>query len=119
MKSVLQPPKEEDGKMPTMLKKDQPVTVLANTLDYDSTASRSDHKGGARLFQGDTSIKADEIVLDDKKGDLSGRAGHDHDDARANRPERQKDRVRSIGAAKDFSYEDATRRLTYTGDAHA
>ena len=119
VKSVLQPPKEEDGKMPTMLKKDQPVTVLANALDYDSVASRSVYKGGARLFQGDTSIKADEIVLDDKKGDLSA-VGPVTTTTMLEQtdPNGKKDRVRSIGTAKDFSYEDATRRLTYTGDAH-
>jgi lipopolysaccharide transport protein LptA len=119
VKSVLQPPKEEDGKMPTMLKKDQPVTVLANALDYDSVASRSVYTGGARLFQGDTSIKADEIVLDDKKGDLSA-VGPVTTTTMLEQtdPNGKKDRVRSIGTAKDFSYEDATRRLTYTGDAH-
>jgi lipopolysaccharide transport protein LptA len=122
VKSVLQPPKEEDGKMPTMLKKDQPVTVLANTLDYDSVASKSVYKGGAKLFQGDTSIKADEIVLDDKNGDLTAVGAPvttttmlEQTDPNGNR---KKDRVRSIGTSKDFTYEDASRRLTYTGDAH-
>jgi len=102
-----------------MLKKDQPVTVLANTLDYDSVASKSVYKGGARLFQGDTSIKADEIVLDDKNGDLSA-VGPVTTTTTLEQtdPNGKKERVRSIGTAKDFTYEDTTRRLTYTGDAH-
>jgi len=93
--------------------------VLANALDYDSVASRSVYTGGARLFQGDTSIKADEIVLDDKKGDLSA-VGPVTTTTMLEQtdPNGKKDRVRSIGTAKDFAYEDATRRLTYTGDAH-
>ena len=32
--------------------------------------------------------------------------------------EKKKERVRSIATAKDLKYEDAVRRLTYTGDAH-
>ena len=31
---------------------------------------------------------------------------------------RRRDCSRSIGTGKDFKYEDASRRLTYTGDAH-
>jgi lipopolysaccharide transport protein LptA len=120
VKSVLQPPKEDDGKMPSMLKKDQPVTVLANTLDYDSVASKGIYKGQARLFQGDTSIKADEIVLDDKNGDLSA-TGPVTTTTMLEQTDQngKKDRMRSIGTAtKTFTYEDANRRLTYTGDAH-
>jgi lipopolysaccharide export system protein LptA len=30
----------------------------------------------------------------------------------------KKERVRSVASAKDLKYEDAPRRLTYTGDAH-
>jgi len=127
VKSVLQPPKKDEktgetGKMPSMLKQDQPVTVLANALDYDGEASKSIYTGEARLFQGDTSIKAAEIMLDDKNGDLSASGG----DAavttttmlEAANKDGKKERSRSIGTGKDFKYEDATRRLTYTGDAH-
>ena len=118
VKSVLQPPKE-GAKMPSMLKQDQPVTVLANTLDYDGAASRSVYKGEARLFQGDTSIKAAEIVLDDKNGDLTA-TGPVTTTTTLTQTDKdgKKDRARSIGTAKDFKYEDATRRLTYTGEAH-
>ncbi len=124
VKSVLQPPKKDEktgetGKMPSMLKQDQPVTVLANSLDYDGAASKSVYTGEARLFQGDTSIKAAEIALDDKNGDLSA-TGPVTTTTMLEQTDKdgKKDRARSIGRAKDFKYEDATRRLTYTGDAH-
>src|SRR5207247_2981379 len=73
VKSVLQPPKPEDKKdggnrMPTMLKQYQPVTVLANSLEYDNEASRGTYVGDARLFKGDTSIKAAESTLDEQTG---------------------------------------------------
>jgi lipopolysaccharide transport protein LptA len=119
VKSVLQPPKEEDGKMPTMLKKDQPVTILATSLDYDSAASKGIYKGQARLFQGDTSIKADEITLDEKKGDLTATGPVTTTTTLEQTADNgKKERVRSIGTSKDFTYEDASRKLTYTGDAH-
>ena len=124
VKSVLQPPKKDEKtgettKMPSMLKQDRPVTILANALDYDSATSKGIYKGQAKLFQGDTSIKADEIGLDEKTGDLTATGAvntttmldQTGDDGK-------KERVRSIGVAKDFKYEDESRRLTYTGDAH-
>jgi LPS export ABC transporter protein LptC/lipopolysaccharide transport protein LptA len=124
VKSVLQPPKTSDkpgegDHMPGMLKQDQPVTVLANALDYDGAKSRSEYTGDARLFQGDTSIKASGIVLDDKTGDMTAKGPvttttvleqTDNDG--------KKTRNRSTATAADFKYEDKDRRLTYTGKAH-
>jgi LPS export ABC transporter protein LptC len=136
VKSVLQPAKKTDtpaegGRhMPSMLKADQPVTVLSKTLDYDGTASKSTYAGEVRLFQGDTSIKAATIMLDDKRGDLTASDGvttttllkQTNNDKKNKDKDKDKDtdqeRVLSIATAKDFVYEDEVRRLTYTGDAH-
>jgi len=127
-----------------MLKSDQAVTVLSKTLDYDGTASKSTYAGEVRLFQGDTSIKAATIVLDDKKGDLSATGGvttttlleqnakgthadktktDGKADAGADGKPKQsappaKEKTLSIATAKDFAYQDDVRKLTYTGDAH-
>ena len=146
VKSVMQPPKKQGDKpaegerrMPAMLKSDQAVTVLSKTLDYDGTGSKSTYVGDVRLFQGDTSIKAATIVLDDKSGDLTAAggvttttlleqnaksAGADQSKSQNKPPPKPpenapaKERVLSIATAKDFVYEDKIRRLTYTGDAH-
>lgn len=144
VKSVMQPAKKQGDKpadgerrMPAMLKSDQAVTVLSKTLDYDGTASKSTYAGEVRLFQGDTSIKGTTIVLDDKSGDLTASGGvttttlleqngkSASADREKNKPAARtqdnapaKERVMSIATAKDFVYEDAVRRLTYTGDAH-
>ena len=119
VKSVLKPTRT--GKMPSMLKQDQPVNVLAANLDYDGTASRGTYTGDARLFQGDTSVKAETIAIDDKHGDLSASGSvtsttmlEQQDKER----KRKKERVRSIASAKEMKYEEGERRLTYTGDAH-
>ncbi len=134
VKSILLPARagEKPGegnnvKLPSMLKQDTPVNVLANALDYDGTKSLAVYSGDARLFQTDTSMKAETITIDDKTGDLlaSGNVtsttmlqqtptdqdGHPIADA-------PKELVRSIAAAKNLKYQDDKLLLTYTGDAH-
>jgi lipopolysaccharide transport protein LptA len=121
VKSELKPAAKgtNDVKMPTMLKQDQPVHVIANTLDYDGTTSKGTYTGAAVLFQADTSIKGETIVVDDKIGNLTASGGVasttvlDSTDK-----DGKKDRAHTNATAKDLKYDDATRRLTYTGDAH-
>lgn len=128
VKSVLQPKKSirtaegrkpSDVRMPSMLKRDQPVNITADGLEYHGSASRATYSGSALLWQGDTQIKSPSLVIDSAEGDLSAagpvttvavllQAG----------PDGQKERVRSTGTASAFEYEDETRRATYTGDAH-
>lgn len=124
VKSVLQPPKKTDkpgegDRMPAMLKQDQPVTILATELNYDGGASRSKYDGEARLFQGDTTIKANSIVVDDKSGDMSASGSVTSTTMlEQSGKDGKKERVRSIATSAEMTYEDAVRRLTYTGKAH-
>jgi lipopolysaccharide transport protein LptA len=108
-----------DVKMPSMLKQDQSVIVVANSLDYDGTTLKGAYTGAARLFQGDTSIKGETIVIDNKAGNLAASGGVTTTTVldQTNK-ERKKERGHSNGTAKDLTYDDAARRLTYTGDAH-
>src|SRR5205807_7261058 len=82
-------------------------------------ASRATYTGGALLWQGDTSIKAQTIVLDDRTGDLSA-DGTVTTTTMLEEVDKDKNtqRTRSIATAKTFQYEEAIRRATYTGDAH-
>ncbi len=134
VKSVLQPTKkageagasgggapragENTAKMPSMLKQDQPVNVTATALDYDGTTSKTAYTGAAQLWQGDTSIKGESILIDSKTGDLTASAVTSATMLEQTNKENKKERVRSVATAKDLTYEDAPRRLTYTGDAH-
>jgi lipopolysaccharide transport protein LptA len=124
VKSVLQPAAKEPPaggtavKMPSMLKQDQPVNVTAATLDYDGTISKTAYSGSAQLWQGDTSIKGETLVIDGKAGDLSATAVTSTTLLEQTNKEKKKERVRSTATAKDLKYEDAVRRMTYTGDAH-
>jgi lipopolysaccharide transport protein LptA len=126
-KSILQPPKPpapgqkkpSDVRMPSMLKQDQPVNVTADSLDYDGVKSHAVYTGNAQLWQGETVIKAPSLVIDSEKGNLeaSGPVAT-VTILRQDGKDGAKERVRSIGTAKSFKYEDADRRATYTGEAH-
>ena len=125
VKSVLQPATKDAGgktKLPSMLKQDLPVNVTADALDYDGTKSLATYTGDARLFQADTSIKAATIVVDDKNGDLGASGGVTSttmlEQSDKDKDKNNKTKSRSTAASKDLKYEDAIRRLTYTGDAH-
>jgi lipopolysaccharide export system protein LptA len=103
-----------------MLKGDQPVNVIGERLDYDGGSSKATYTGKAKLWQADTSIQAQTIVIDNKQGDMtaSGAVATSTMLEQGNKDTQTKERVRSIGAAKDFQYEEGLRRATYTGDAH-
>ena len=149
VRSTLQPPPPQkpgeapsDVKMPTMLKQDQPVQVLAATLDYDGATAKAAYTGAARLFQADTSIKGEAITLDNRVGNMTASGNvttttvletttsvrdPKSSDAAARGGEpggdketkvKTKERSPSIATAKDLKYEDATRHLIYTGNAH-
>ncbi len=124
VKSILQPPrndpKSKETKLPSMLKGDKPVIIIANDLDYDGAASKASYSGSAKLFQEDTSIQAATLVVDNKSGDLfaSGSAVTSTMLNYGDKTKMPRDRGRSIGKGADFKYEEAQRLATYTGDAH-
>jgi lipopolysaccharide export system protein LptA len=127
VKSVIQPAKKGTGsetKMPSLLKQDQPVNVTSANLAYDGELSKATYTGGAQLWQADTAISGETIVIDDKTGDLtaSGKVATavTLDEARRDKATSQttKSRAQSLGAASDFAYRENTHCATYTGDAH-
>ncbi len=110
---------QADPKVPSMLKQDEEVHVTAGDLHYDGRASKATYSENASLWQGETKIKAASIVVDDKTGDLTATGGaitnvmilQEGDD-------KKKERIPSKGSAKEFTYKEALRRATYTGDAN-
>ena len=125
VKSILQPAKSGDsagrkeGRMPSMLKDDQPVNVTANGLAYDGIASRAVYTGNALLWQGETSVKGSTVTLDNTSGDLSAAGPVTTSTMLLQEDKGETRKVASIGTAKqEFLYTDALRRATYTGEAH-
>lgn len=108
VQSELQPPKKTasgGGKLPSMLKQDQPVNVTANELDYDGTSSRATYTGAAQLWQGDTSVKGASITIDDTSGDSSATGPVTTTTMLEQmRSDKTKERVRSIATAGAFKY---------------
>jgi lipopolysaccharide export system protein LptA len=125
VKSVLQPPKKssanDSAKLPSMLKQDQAVNVTADNMTFDGEANKATYDGRpAVLFQADTSIKAESIVIDSKSGDLtaSGQVMTSTMLDQTEKDTKKKERVRSLATAKTFTYEDKARKASYAGDVH-
>jgi LPS export ABC transporter protein LptC len=123
VKSVLQPPKKSaDGsgtKLPSMLKQDEAVKVTADSLDYDGTASRATYEGHSQLWQGDTTIKAKVIAIDDKSGDLSAEGSVvTTTTVEQTNKDKKTERVRTVANADSFKYDDAHRKASYRKGVH-
>ena len=98
---------ETTASCPSLLKDDAPVNVNADRLSYAGAGGAATYIGNAALWQGsDTSIRADELRLDQSKGDLTA-SGAARSIARCwgAKP--------SVGRADEIRYEDAKRVIVY------
>ena len=98
------------------MKQDQPVNVTSKQLDYDGAAGVATYTGAARLWQDQTQIQGDTIVVDDRSGNLTAR-GHvssvmffDETDSKT----QKKQPVQTTATADQLVYDDAKRLATYT-----
>jgi lipopolysaccharide export system protein LptA/urease beta subunit len=107
------------GRGSGLIHQDAPAYAIADTLNYDSATSLAVYKGNAQVWQGDTTIKGDTVVVDDQKGDLSasGRVVSKMVLERVDPTTKAKEQVRSVATAREMVYVDGIRRATYTGDA--
>jgi LPS export ABC transporter protein LptC len=124
VKTVLRPPREARGsclprgeskdggksdatqsKLPGLLKENAPINVNADRLGYAGSGGAATYTGNASLWQGDTSIRADELRLDQGKGDLLASGS-----ARASLMLGGK---ASVGHSDVIRYEDATHVVSY------
>lgn len=107
---------ENGGKLPAMLKDDEPVNVASNRLAYDGAASVATYTGDAKLFQGQTQIQAEEIVVDDRTGNLTAkgkvRTVMFFEEADATTKTRKL--VQTTATGDRMVYDDAKRVATYT-----
>lgn len=106
----------DQTRMPAILKPDRPVNVTANRLDYDGRAVAT-YQGNARLWQEQSKVEADTIVLDDSSGDLTARVNvatsmmlDDTDPKTGTRVP-----TRTTGTADTLVYDDDKRLAVYTG----
>jgi lipopolysaccharide export system protein LptA len=113
-------PSGSPARVPSMLKGDQPVTVTSNRLEYDGAAGHAVYSGNARLWQSDTKVNGDTIIVDDKTGNLEARTNVRTEMAleEVDKKTGARKSTPSIGEAETFLYDDAKRLATYTGKAH-
>lgn len=119
VRSTLKPGarKERKEPRPSILEDDQPVNITSRALDYDGETDRAVYTGDARLWQGDTVIQGDTIVLDDKTGNLEARGSVRgqfliRDEAtKANAPQPKPTVVR----ADTLLYVESRRQATFRG----
>jgi lipopolysaccharide export system protein LptA len=122
--SVMQPASAREGdgpaRTPALLDGTQAVFASAAALEYDSAQRRGTYTGRARLWQGDTTIRADRIVLDEGRGDLTASGGVQSTlaigQAESTAPPVGGPRG-TIARADAMRYEDAARTATYTTGA--
>jgi lipopolysaccharide export system protein LptA len=126
-------------KVPSLLKQTEPVNVRSNRLDYDGANSLATYEGNASLWQQETTIKADKIVLEDKTGNLRATTNvvttmalTEPDDkpvpgktavAKPTTPKPASAPAKpavepTVTHADELLYEDAKHLATYTGHAH-
>jgi LPS export ABC transporter protein LptC len=92
-------------RLPGLLQQGQAANVSAGTLDYQGVAGTAAYTGDAMLWQGDTTIRADALSLDQRKADLIAIGN-----GRSNLP---LEGGVSIGRASEIRYDDAARRITF------
>jgi lipopolysaccharide export system protein LptA len=104
-------PDEASGRLPGLLRQDQPAHVNADALTYDGAGGQATYKGAASLWQGETAIRAESIAMDRTTGDLVATGG-----ARA---VLALDTGMSISRADRIRYSDTQHLLAYTMNAPA
>ena len=109
---------ERQGHLPAMLKEDKPVTVVANRLEYDGKGEAI-YTGKARLWQEQSKIDAETIILNDTTGNLTARTN-----VRSTMPledtdpkTKQKTIIESAAESDTLVYDDNKRVAVYTGTA--
>ncbi len=111
---------QDTAHLPGLLKKDQPVTVTSNRLAYDGAAGHAVYTGSARLWQGETSVRGDTIIVDDKSGNLEAQTNTRTEMMldEVDRKTGARRQTRTVGEGETFVYDDAKRVATFTGKAH-
>ena len=122
--SVMQPASARDGaapaRTPALLDGAQAVYASAAALEYDSQQRRGTYTGRARLWQGDTNIRAERIVLDEARRRPGGERRRPVDPGhrrRAATPPPAGGARGTIARGESMRYDDAARTATYSTTA--
>lgn len=118
VRSTLLPAKkgDTDTKRPALLAEKDPVSIVSETLTYDEKTRKADYTGRqVILIQGDTTIRANTMSIDESKGDLTaGGKVLTTLSIADGKPEPGVKSKPMIARAETFTYSDQTRTATYT-----
>ena len=107
-----------DTRRPALLADKDPVNIISDSMVYDENAHTVAYTGKVKLLQGDTTIQAATLTLDESNGNLvaNGKvitnlmiASHQETPAGKSKP--------TLARAEQFAYADQTRTATYTTNA--
>ena len=119
VRSTIRPQKRGEGtetRIPSILKRDAPVNVTSNRLEYDGV-SEAVYKGNASLWQGTESrIDGDTIVLNEKTGNLKASVNVKTRMTLVDTDPKTKERkpTATTVTADELVYDDAKRTAIYT-----
>ncbi len=123
VRSTLLPPKKPSGtapatRRPGLLGDKEPVSIISNALIYDEANKGAEYSGQTRLLQGQTTINADKLSLDEAKGNLTASGKVVTNLVIANKQAEPGAKTKpTIARAESFEYADDTRTATYTTNA--
>lgn len=106
-----------DRRLPSVLKEGETVYVTSNRLEYNGSRSQATYTGSATLWQGngETQIKGDTLVIDDRLGNLigTGKVTTQFFVDETDRKTGTRKPVETRGSAERFTYDDTGRLATY------
>lgn len=126
VKTVMQPVRpgasretRTDTTRPAVLDEQAAVYVAGGTLEYDQATGAATYTGGARLWQGETTIQGDSLTLDDRTGNLTATGSARSLLVLKSRDESTNTAAAdpSLATADSIEYEESERRVTYHGRA--
>ena len=101
----------------TLLDEKEAVAINAESLVFDEATAKGVYKGQAHLFQASgTTIRADEITMDEKQGILTA-TGNMRSALRIPNPQEENPKVTSIARAEDLAFDDAKRQIVLNKSA--
>jgi lipopolysaccharide export system protein LptA len=117
VRSVLKAGRDTAVKKASLLSSDEVAFVTAKTLTYDESTGLGVYSGQARLWQGETTVRAETVTLDDKRGDLTATGDVVSTLPLGGAPNEKTSSKPSIGRGAEFTYDDEKRSALYSKDA--
>lgn len=101
----------------SLLEEKEAVVINADSLVFDEATAKGVYKGQAHLFQASgTTIRADEITMDEKEGTLTA-IGNMRSTLRIPNPQDSNPKATSIARADDLAFDDAKRQIVLSKSA--